>query len=81
MSRLSVTHFSSKFVVDPLKMILSCRHIKRFDRKLVEAPPLPPSSDFIAGRPKAALFFHFFWLVSLLLCLLYLFVLYVILAF
>ena len=29
------------------------------DRKLVKAPPLPPS-NFIAGRPKAALLFRFF---------------------
>ena len=28
------------------------------DRKLVEAPP--PPSNFIAGRPKAALLFWFF---------------------
>ena len=29
------------------------------DRKLVEAPH-PQPSDFVAGRPKAALFFGFF---------------------
>ena len=29
------------------------------DRKLVKAPP-PPPSNFIAGRPKAALLFLFF---------------------
>ena len=29
------------------------------DRKLVEAPP-PPPSNFIAGRPKAALLFGVF---------------------
>ena len=29
------------------------------DRKLVQAPP-PPRSNFIAGRPKAALLFWFF---------------------
>ena len=29
------------------------------DRKLVKAPP-PPPSNFIAGRPKAALLFWFF---------------------
>ena len=27
------------------------------DRKLVNAPPPPPPSNFIAGRPKAALLF------------------------
>ena len=31
------------------------------DRKVVEAsPPPPPPSNFIAGRPKAALLFWFF---------------------
>ena len=31
------------------------------DRKLVKAPPPPPRpSNFIAGRPKAALLFWFF---------------------
>ena len=29
------------------------------DRKPVEAPP-PPPSNFVAGRPKAALLFWFF---------------------
>ena len=41
------------------------------DRKLVKAPP-PPPSNFIAGRPKAALLFWFFGGVpSLSLFLLY----------
>ena len=30
------------------------------DRKLVQAPPPPPPSNFIAGRPKAALLFWCF---------------------
>ena len=29
-------------------------------RKLVKAPPPTPPSNFIAGRPKAALLFSFF---------------------
>ena len=33
------------------------------DRKLVEAPP--PSSNFIAGRPKATLLFRFLMVVLL----------------
>ena len=33
----------------------------RVDRRtLVQAPPPPPPSNFIAGRPKAALLFWFF---------------------
>ena len=46
------------------------------DRKLVQAPP-PPPSNFIAGRPKAALMFWFFidfrcgtpLLIVILLCI------------
>ena len=30
------------------------------DHKLLKAPPPPPLSSFIAGRPKAALLFWFF---------------------
>ena len=39
------------------------------DRKLVEAPP--PPSNFIAGRPNAALLFWFFMVILLSICLWY----------
>ena len=31
------------------------------DRTLLKAPPLPNTSNFMAGRPKAALLFWFFY--------------------